>query len=125
MSEWSLWSGWVEPPHSSVMKLTLAVIQILLPLVFLPLIHAQLRRRPSTTHSAIASLLRLPAWLALLLWPLSLLILAVRLKQLNIDHPHPDSTLSTRDLTFPPAPQPPAEHGSAGEAMGLSIWGGG
>ncbi|ORY59013.1 hypothetical protein BCR35DRAFT_309333 [Leucosporidium creatinivorum] len=102
----------------------IALVWVLLPLVFLPLIRAQLRRRPSTTHSAVAALLRLPAWLALLLWPLSLLILAVRLKQLNIEHPHPGSALSTRDLTFPPAPQPPAEHGSAGEAMGLSIWGG-
>lgn len=97
--------------------------QVLLPLVFLPLIRAQLRRRPGTTHSAVSALLRLPAWLALLLWPLALLILGVRIKQLNVDHPDPGWSPHVRDLTFPPPP-PPGDSGSAGEAMGLSIWGG-
>lgn len=99
-------------------------VQTLLPIIVLPLIREQLRRRPNATNSAAAALFRLPAYIALFLWPLALLILGVRLKQLNIDNPEPP--LTRRELTFPPHPRPPSHHESSPlhEAMGLSIWGG-
>ncbi|KAK4049782.1 hypothetical protein OIV83_003838 [Microbotryomycetes sp. JL201] len=94
-----------------------------LPLIVMPLVREQLSRRTHATHSAAAALFRLPAYMALFLWPLALLVLGVRIKQLNLDSP--DAGLLRRGLTFPPPPRPPVnEPIKLDEAMGLSIWGG-
>ncbi|KAM0790314.1 hypothetical protein ACM66B_005615 [Microbotryomycetes sp. NB124-2] len=93
----------------------------LLPLIVMPLVREHLRARTHATHSAAAALFRLPAYIALFLWPLALLVLGVRIKQLNLDNPD----AIKRGLTFPPPPRPPPhEPVKLDEAMGLSIWGG-
>lgn len=66
------------------------------------------------TNSATAAIFRLPAYVALVLWPLALLVLGVRLKRLP--------GLVKRELTFPTPPPPGQDLGR--EAMGLSVWGG-
>ncbi|KAK4048497.1 hypothetical protein OIO90_005828 [Microbotryomycetes sp. JL221] len=94
-----------------------------LPLIVLPLIREQLRQRPHATHSAAAALFRLPAYIALFLWPLALFVLGIRLKHLDVNNF--DAPFERRGLTFPSPSRPPTtEPVKLDEAMGLSIWGG-
>lgn len=103
----------------------------MLPLFILPLIRRlnQRQHQRPTTSRGLSALLSLPAYLALLLWPLALLILSLRLKQLNREHHiQPHSILQGRDFDFdfrfPHAPpRQPGENTSI-EPMGFSVWAG-
>ncbi|KDE06240.1 hypothetical protein MVLG_03399 [Microbotryum lychnidis-dioicae p1A1 Lamole] len=104
----------------------MGVVWTVLPLVVIPLVRKQMQQSQNRAHPAFRALLQLPAYIALLLWPLALLVLGVRLKKLNAEAAFfPLPPIEGRGLTFPlPTPPGRGKKGAAGEAMGYSIWGG-
>ncbi|SCV67334.1 BQ2448_5980 [Microbotryum intermedium] len=104
----------------------MGVVWTVLPLVVIPLVRKKMQQSQNRAHPAFRALLQLPAYIALLLWPLALLVLGVRLKKLNAGTSFNSHTpIDGRGLTFPlPTPPGRGKMGAAGEAMGYSIWGG-